>query len=80
MSLFIKFLPYFTSFLSISAIFFPDAFPLNLPITFPIKALKESREGEGTLSLKDIAEILKEVLSEEEIYKLIVHLEKQIWK
>lgn len=39
-----------------------------------IQALKEAREGEGTLSLRDIAEILKEVLSEDEIITLIINL------
>ena len=39
-----------------------------------IQALKEAREGEGTLSLRDIAEILKEVLSDDEIITLIINL------
>jgi len=43
-----------------------------------IKALKQAREGKGTLSLRDIAEILKEVLSEDEIISLIVYLENRI--
>lgn len=38
------------------------------------QALKEAREGEGTLSLKDIAEILKEVLSVDELITLVIHL------
>uniref|UniRef100_A0A6H1ZIE7 Uncharacterized protein n=1 Tax=viral metagenome TaxID=1070528 RepID=A0A6H1ZIE7_9ZZZZ len=45
------------------------------------QALKESREGEGTLSLRDIAEILEEVLSEDEIIILVIHLKKiESWK
>lgn len=39
------------------------------------QALKESREGEGTLSLRDIADILKEVLESDELYILI----KKTW-
>lgn len=39
------------------------------------QALKESRKGEGTLSLEDIAEILKEVLEPDELYVLI----KKTW-
>jgi len=42
-----------------------------------IKALKEAREGKGTLSLRDIAEILKEVLSDDEIITLIINLKNE---
>ncbi len=43
-----------------------------------IQTLKQSREGKGTLSLRDISEILKEVLSDDEIITLIVYLENRI--
>ena len=38
------------------------------------QALKESREGEGTLSLKDISDILKEVLKPEEVQVVAINL------
>uniref|UniRef100_A0A6M3LEY5 Uncharacterized protein n=1 Tax=viral metagenome TaxID=1070528 RepID=A0A6M3LEY5_9ZZZZ len=43
------------------------------------QTLKESREGKGTLSLQDIAGILKEVLSVDEIITLVIHLKQESW-